>query len=154
MKEYKTITSVKGPLIFLERVKNIGYGEFVKITLSDGSIKRGQVLETSENKVVVQIFEGTRNIDKNAYVKFYGDVLKFPVSYDMLGRVFSGSGDPLDGGPKVVPEARLDINGLPINPYKRSPPQEFIQTGVSAIDGMNSLIKSKITNIFWIRITS
>lgn len=148
MKEYKTITSVKGPLIFLERAKNIGYGEFVKITLSDGSIKRGQVLETSENKVVVQIFEGTRDIDKNAYVKFYGDVLKFPVSYDMLGRVFSGSGDPLDGGPKVVPEARLDINGLPINPYKRSPPQEFIQTGVSAIDGMNSLIRGQKLPIF------
>ena len=148
MKEYKTITSVTGPLIFLENTENIGYGEYVNITLSDGSNKRGQVLDTSGNRVVVQVFEGTRNIDKNAYVKFSGDVLKVPVSHDMLGRVFSGSGDPLDGGPKVIPEARLDINGLPINPYKRAPPHEFIQTGVSAIDGMNSLIRGQKLPIF------
>lgn len=148
MKEYKTITSVTGPLIFLEKTESIGYGEHVTITLPSGEVKRGQVLDTSRDTVVVQVFEGTRNIDKNTFVKFSGDVLRAPVSNDMLGRIFSGSGDPLDGGPKVIPEARLDINGLPINPYKRAPPQEFIQTGVSAIDGMNSLIRGQKLPIF------
>jgi len=148
LKEYKTISQVAGPLVFVEKTEPVGYGELVKITLPDGSVKRGQVLDTSREVVVVQIFEGTGGIDRASSVKFLGETLKMPVSKDMLGRILSGSGDPIDGGPPILPEERLDIIGAAINPYARDNPREFIQTGISTIDGMNTLVRGQKLPIF------
>jgi len=148
MKEYKTINQVAGPLIFLEKTHDVGYGELVDIKLSNGERKRGQVLDTSKDIVVVQIFGETVGIDKKASVKFTGETIKLGVSEDMLGRVFSGFGVPTDGGPEIIPEKRLDINGAAINPYSRSSPSEFIQTGISTIDGMNTLVRGQKLPIF------
>ncbi|MBI5355777.1 MAG: V-type ATP synthase subunit B, partial [Candidatus Aenigmarchaeota archaeon] len=136
MKEYKTITDIAGPLVFVEKTDPVGYGELVHITLPNGDVRRGQVLDTSKDVVVVQVFEGTRGIDRASGVKFLGETIKLAVSKDMLGRIFTGSGDPLDGGPKVIPDERLDILGEPINPWAREMPREFIQTGISTIDGL------------------
>ncbi|HIK01816.1 TPA: V-type ATP synthase subunit B [archaeon] len=148
MKEYKTINQVAGPLIFLEKTHEVGYGELVDIKLSNGERKRGQVLDTAKDVVVVQVFGETVGIDKKASVKFTGETIKLGVSEDMLGRVFSGFGVPIDGGPEIIPEERLDINGAAINPYSRSPPSEFIQTGISTIDGMNTLVRGQKLPIF------
>ncbi len=148
MKEYKTITQVAGPLVFVEKTEPVGYGELVTITLPDGSTRRGQVLDTSMDTVVVQVFEGTRGIDTSSTVRFTGDIIRLNVSYDMLGRILSGSGDPIDGGPKIVPEERREIIGAAINPYAREYPREFIQTGISAIDGMNTLVRGQKLPIF------
>ncbi len=148
MKEYKTITQVAGPLVFVEKTEPVGYGELVTITLSDGATRRGQVLDTSMDVVVVQVFEGTRGIDTSSTVRFTGDIIRLNVSYDMLGRILSGSGDPIDGGPKIVPEERREIIGAAINPYARQYPREFIQTGISAIDGMNTLVRGQKLPIF------
>jgi V/A-type H+-transporting ATPase subunit B len=148
MKEYKTINQVAGPLIFLEKTHEVGYGELVDIKLSNGDRKRGQVLDTSKDIVVVQVFGETVGIDKKASVKFTGETIKLGVSEDMLGRVFSGFGVPIDGGPEIIPEERLDINGAAINPYSRSSPSEFIQTGISTIDGMNTLVRGQKLPIF------
>ena len=148
MKEYKTINKVAGPLIFVEKTEPVGFGELVTITLPDGSVKRGQVLDTSKDVVVVQVFEGTRGIDSSSTVRFTGDIVRLPCSKDMLGRVLSGSGDPIDGGPKIVPEERREIIGAAINPYARQYPREFIQTGISAIDGMNTLVRGQKLPIF------
>ena len=112
MKEYKTINRVAGPLIFVEKTEPIGYADIVKIALPDGSVKNGQVLDTSDDLVVVQIFEGTSGIDVDTRVKFLGDSLKLSVAKDMLGRVLSGSGKPIDNGPEIIPEKKLDIGGL------------------------------------------
>lgn len=148
MKEYKTITRVAGPLIFVEKTHPVGYNELVKITLSDGTVKNGQVLDTSENMVVVQVFEGTSGIDRNTDVMFLGDTIKLHVSVDMLGRVFSGAGKPIDDGPDIIPEKKLDINGSAINPYSRQQPADFIQTGISTIDCMNTLVRGQKLPIF------
>jgi V/A-type H+-transporting ATPase subunit B len=148
MKEYRTINQVAGPLIFVEKTEPVGYGELVTITLPDGSTKRGQVLDTSKDIVIVQVFEGTRGIDTGSAVRFVGDIVRLNVSYDMLGRILSGSGDPIDGGPKIVPEERREIIGAAINPYAREYPREFIQTGISAIDGMNTLVRGQKLPIF------
>lgn len=148
MKEYKTINRVAGPLIFVEKTEPIGYSDMVKIALPDGTIKNGQVLDTSDDIVVVQVFEGTTGIDVDTRVKFLGDSLKLSVSKDMLGRVLSGSGKPIDGGPKVIPEKKLDIGGAAINPYARALPSDFIQTGISAIDAMNTLVRGQKLPIF------
>jgi V/A-type H+-transporting ATPase subunit B len=148
MREYKTINQVAGPLIFVEKTEPVGYGELVTITLPDGSTKRGQVLDTSKDVVVVQVFEGTRGIDTSSSVRFTGDIIRLSCSKDMLGRVLSGAGDPIDGGPKIVPEERRDIIGAAINPYARVYPREFIQTGISAIDGMNTLVRGQKLPIF------
>ena len=113
-REYRTVTEVSGPLVFLEKTEPVGYNELVNIRLRDGSIKRGQVLETSADKVVVQVFEGTSGISMDASVKFLGETIKLPVSFEILGRILSGAGEPLDGGPKIVPEERLDITGAAI----------------------------------------
>lgn len=147
-REYKTITKVAGPLVFVERTHPVAYGELVTIQLSDGSVKRGQVLDSSKDLVAVQVFEGTSGINREASVKFLGETLKLGVSKDMLGRILSGSGDPLDGGPEIVPEKRLDITGAAINPYARDSPSEFIQTGISTIDGMNTLVRGQKLPIF------
>jgi V/A-type H+-transporting ATPase subunit B len=126
----------------------VGYGELVSVALSDGTTRRGQVLDTSRDLVVVQIFEGTSGMDKASGVRFLGETLKLPVSIDILGRILSGSGDPLDGGPRVVPDKRLDITGSAINPWARDSPKEFIQTGISTIDGMNTLVRGQKLPIF------
>ncbi len=147
-KEYHTISQIAGPLVFVEKTEPVAYGELVSISLPDGSVKRGQVLDTSEELVVVQVFEGTGGIDKASGVKFLGETLKMPVSKDMLGRILSGSGDPLDRGPPIMPEKRLEIIGAAINPYARDNPQEFIQTGISSIDGMNTLVRGQKLPIF------
>ncbi len=147
-KEYHTISQIAGPLVFVEKTEPVAYGELVTIALPDGSTKRGQVLDTSEDLVVVQVFEGTGGIDKASGVKFLGETLKMPVSKDMLGRILSGSGDPLDKGPPIIPEKRLEIIGAAINPYARDNPREFIQTGISSIDGMNTLVRGQKLPIF------
>jgi len=148
MKEYKTITEVSGPLIFVEKTEPIGYNELVYIKLEDGTTKRGQVLDTSKDIVVVQIFEGTGGLNRECGVRFTGETIKLPVSIDLLGRILSGSGDPLDGGPKIVADDYLDINGAAMNPYARKPPKDFIQTGISTIDGMNTLVRGQKLPIF------
>ena len=148
MKEYKTITRIAGPLIFVEKTEPVGYADIVKISLSNGEIKNGQVLDTSDDIVVVQVFEGTAGIDVESRVKFLGDTLKLNVSKDMMGRVLSGSGKPIDGGPEIIPEKRLDIIGAAINPYSRASPHDFIQTGVSTIDAMNTLVRGQKLPIF------
>lgn len=116
-KEYHTISQIAGPLVFVQKTEPIGYNEIAVVTMPDGSEKRGQVLDTSNDFVVIQVFEGTSGIDKNCGAKFLGETMKMPVSKDMLGRILSGAGMPLDGGPAIVPEKRLDIYGAAINPW-------------------------------------
>lgn len=148
MKEYRTIKRIAGPLVFVEKTEPIGYADLVRIALPDGSIKNGQVLDTSDDVVVVQVFEGTRGIDKKSGVKFLGETIKLAVSEDMLGRILSGAGKPIDGGPGVIPEKKMDIIGAAINPYARGPPADFIQTGISTIDAMNTLVRGQKLPIF------
>jgi V/A-type H+-transporting ATPase subunit B len=147
-KEYKTIVDIAGPLIFLEKTEPVGYGELVQINLPDGTIKRGQVLDTSADMVVVQVFEGTQGLNDESGVVFSGETIKLPVAKDLLGRILSGSGEPLDGGPRIIPEKRVDVNGASMNPYSRRPPDEFIQTGISTIDGTNTLVRGQKLPIF------
>jgi len=147
-KEYRTVREIAGPLVFVEKTEWVGYGERVEVGLADGSRKRGQVLDTSKDIVVVQIFEGTAGIDRSAAVKFLGETIKLSVSRDMLGRILSGSGDPIDGGPPILPEKRLEIIGAAINPYSREHPSEFIQTGISTIDGNNTLVRGQKLPLF------
>jgi V/A-type H+/Na+-transporting ATPase subunit B len=148
MKEYRTITKIAGPLVFVEKTEPIGYGELVNLVLYDGTIKRGQVLDTSDSLVVVQVFETTAGIGKDTGVRFTGETIKMPVGREMLGRILSGGGKPIDGGPEIVPEKRLDITGAAINPYARASPNEFIQTGISTIDGTNTLVRGQKLPIF------
>jgi len=149
LKEYKTIVDVAGPLMLVEKVEGIKYGELTEIEMPNGEIRRGQVLEVDRDKALVQIFEGSTGINiGSARVRFLGKSIELPVSMDMLGRVFSGLGQPRDQGPRIIPEKRLDINGFPINPYARDYPSEFIQTGVSAIDGMNTMVRGQKLPIF------
>jgi V/A-type H+-transporting ATPase subunit B len=148
MKEYKTINRIAGPLIFVEKTHEVGYGEIVRVTLSNGEKRLGQVLDTSKDIVVIQSFEGTSGMDKKASVRFLGDVMRLKVSEDMLGRILNGRGEPIDGGAEIIPEDELDINGAAINPYARGPPEEFIQTGISTIDGMNTLVRGQKLPIF------
>ena len=147
-KEYKTISEIAGPLVFVEKTEPVGYGELVQIAMPDGSTKRGQVLDTSKDIVVVQVFEGTSGIDRASGVKFLGETIKLSVSKDMLGRIFNGAGEPIDGGAPIVPEKRSEIIGAAINPYSRASPHEFIQTGISTIDGLNTLVMGQKLPIF------
>ena len=147
-KEYKTIKRVAGPLIFVEKTHPVGYGELVQIKLSDGTVKNGQVLDTSDQIVVVQIFEGTSRIDRSAWCKFQGETIKLSVSEKMLGRILTGAGKPRDKGPEIIPEQRLDINGAAINPFTRISPVDFIQTGISTIDATNTLVRGQKLPIF------
>lgn len=147
--EYNTVGGVNGPLVILQNVKFPKYNEIVNLTLPDGTSRQGQVLEVKGDKAVVQVFEGTSGIDvKKTKVEFTGESLKIPVSEDMLGRVFNGSGKPIDNGPRVFAEDYLDINGSPINPYARIYPEEMISTGISAIDTMNSIARGQKIPIF------
>lgn len=148
-KEFTTISEVAGPLLTVEQVEDARYMEIVEIELSDGTRRRGQVLMTSRGKALVQVFEGTEGIGVGqSKVRFLGRVMELPVSPDILGRIFNGSGMPIDGGPEIVPDARLDINGNPINPVARDYPTDFIQTGISAIDGLNTLVRGQKLPIF------
>lgn len=148
MKEYKTIKEVAGPLIFVEKTDPVGYADLVQIKLENGTIKNGQVLDTSHEMVVVQVFEGTAGIGRDAKVKFLGDTIKLGVSEEMLGRVFNGAARPIDGGAAIIPEKRMDIVGAAINPYSRDSPSDFIQTGISTIDAMNTLVRGQKLPIF------
>ncbi len=147
-KEYRTISQIAGPLVFVEKTEPVGYGEIAVVSLPNGEERRGQVLDSSHDVVVIQMFEGTSGIERAAGARFTGETLKMPVSQDMLGRILSGSGEPLDGGPKIVPDDRLDIIGAAINPWARDNPREFIQTGISTIDGMNTLVRGQKLPIF------
>jgi len=148
MKEYQTITEISGPLVFVETDEPIGYDELVEIETADGQRRRGQVLDTASGHVAIQTFEGTSGIDRDSSVRFLGETMKMPVTEELLGRVLDGSGNPIDGGPEIVPDERRDIVGSAINPYAREYPEEFIQTGVSAIDGMNTLVRGQKLPIF------
>ncbi|PSP65664.1 V-type ATP synthase subunit B [Halobacteriales archaeon QH_8_64_26] len=131
MKEYQTISEISGPLVFVEIDEPVGYDEIVEIETPDGEQLRGQVLESSEDFCAIQVFEGTGGIDRNASVRFLGETLKMPVTEDLLGRVLDGSGNPIDGGPEIVPDERQDIVGAAINPYSREYPEEFIQLQIA-----------------------
>ncbi len=149
LKEYRTIREVAGPLMLVEMVENVKYGELVDIRLSDSSSRRGRVLEASGSNALVQLFEGSSGIDlTSSTVRFLGHGIELGVSKDMLGRVFTGMGKPRDNYPEIMPEKRMDINGLPVNPYSRDYPSEFIQTGISTIDGLNTLVRGQKLPIF------
>ncbi len=149
IKEYKTIESINGPLMVVRRVSGVTYDELVEIELSDGSLRRGKVLEVNGDSAVVQLYEAAAGINlAESKVRFLGHPLELAVSEDMLGRVFSGMGVPIDGGPAILPEAHRDINGLAMNPAARDYPDEFIQTGISTIDGLNTLVRGQKLPIF------
>ncbi len=149
LKEYQTVTEVVGPLMLVEGVEGIKYEELVEIEIQTGEKRRGRVLEVDGDKALVQLFEGSSGINlKNTKVRFLGRPLELAVSADMIGRIFDGLGNPIDNGPKIIPEKRMDINGVPINPVARDYPSEFIQTGVSAIDGLNTLVRGQKLPIF------
>ena len=149
LKEYKTISEVAGPLMLVRDVENVAYDELGEIQLQNGERRRCKVLEVNGSDVLVQLFESSAGINlEDSKVSFFGKGLELSVSEDMLGRVFSGMGEPIDGGPELIPERKIDINGLPMNPSARVYPDEFIQTGVSAIDGLNTLVRGQKLPIF------
>ncbi len=148
-KEYKTIREVVGPLMIVDGVEGVKYNELVDIVCADGSIRRGKVLEINRDKAVVQMFENSQGLQiSTSKARFTGHSQQLAVSKDMLGRVFDGMGNPRDGGEAVIPEQLLDINGEPINPAARNYPDEFIQTGISAIDGLNTLVRGQKLPVF------
>ncbi|NPV54423.1 MAG: V-type ATP synthase subunit B [Firmicutes bacterium] len=149
LKEYLTIREVAGPLMLVEQVEDVKYGELVEIELPGGEVRRGRVLEASGTNALIQLFEGSTGLNiSSARVRFLGHGIELAVSMDILGRVFDGLGRPRDKGPRIIPEKKLDINGNPINPYARDYPSEFIQTGISAIDGLNTLVRGQKLPIF------
>lgn len=148
-KEYLTVSQISGPLMLVEKLEGVKYDELALIESGDGKIRRGRVLEVSGDKALVQVFEGTSGIDiYGSKIKFLGKGLELAVSEDILGRVFTGLGLPRDYGPAILPQKYLDINGSPINPYARDYPSEFIQTGISCIDGLNTLVRGQKLPIF------
>jgi len=148
-KEYRTIKDIVGPLMLVEEVEGVSYGELVEVRLEGDEVRRGRVLEIRESTALIQVFEGTRGISpRGARIRFLGRGLEIGVSTDMLGRVFSGFGSPIDDGPAIIPEKRLSIYGNPLNPYARDYPNEFIQTGMSTIDGLNTLVRGQKLPIF------
>ncbi|MFU0828215.1 MAG: Archaeal/vacuolar-type H+-ATPase subunit B/Vma2 [Lachnoclostridium sp.] len=148
-KEYRTIREVAGPLMLVQGVENVKYNELAEIELANGEKRRCKVLEIDKGNALVQLFENAAGINlSNSKVRFLGHSMELGVSEDMLSRVFDGLGRPIDKGPEILPEKRLDINGLPMNPAARSYPQEFIQTGISAIDGLNTLVRGQKLPIF------
>ncbi|APC84679.1 V-type ATP synthase subunit B [Clostridium botulinum] len=149
LKEYRTVKEVVGPLMLVDQVESVSFDELVEIELHNGEKRRGRVLEINKDKALVQLFEGSAGINiKGAKVKFLGKPLELGVSEDMLGRVFDGLGNPKDGGPKIIADEKRDISGIPINPVARNYPDEFIQTGVSAIDGLNTLVRGQKLPVF------
>ncbi|HRF36191.1 MAG TPA: V-type ATP synthase subunit B [Clostridia bacterium] len=149
LKEYKSIKEIVGPLMLVEGVEGAKYDELVEIVQEDGDIRRGKVLEVNRDKALVQLFEGSQGIQmSSSKARFLGRSLELALSEDMLGRVFDGLGNPRDGGAPIIPEKRMNINGQPINPAARDYPDEFIQTGVSAIDGLNTLVRGQKLPVF------
>jgi len=149
IREYKTISEVAGPLMLVKDVENVTFDELGEIELPSGEKRRCKVLEINGRNALVQLFESSAGINlAGSKVKFLGRGIELAVSYDMLGRVFDGLGRPIDNGPEIIPEKRMDINGLPMNPAARDYPSEFIQTGVSAIDGLNTLVRGQKLPIF------
>ena len=147
--EYTNLTGISGPLIFVQGVKGVGYGDLVEIRNGSGEVRTGQTLEVDEEMAVVQVFEGTTGLSiKGTRASFIGKPLEIPAHREMLGRVFDGLGRPIDGAPQVISDLMMNVNGLPINPYTREYPRDFIQTGISAIDGMNTLIRGQKLPIF------
>ena len=148
-REYTTVSEVSGPLMVVEGVEGVAYNEIVEIEAPTGEHRRGQVLEVKDDVAVVQVFEGTTDLNTlNTKVRFTGETAKIGVSKDMMGRIFDGTGKPIDGGPEIIPDKELDINGNPMNPASREFPAEFIQTGISTIDGMNTLVRGQKLPIF------
>ena len=148
-KEYRTIQEVAGPLMLVKGVSGVSYNDLGEIELTSGEVRRCKVLEINGEDALVQLFDSAAGINlSNSKVRFLGKSMELGVSTDMLSRVFDGMGKPIDGGPDILPVKRLDINGLPMNPYARNYPQEFIQTGVSAIDGLNTLVRGQKLPIF------
>ena len=148
-KEYRTISNISGPLMMVESTRDVRYDELAEIELASGERRRGRVLEIESDRALVQVFEGTSGIDTNeTKVRFLGKVQTLPVSRGMLGRVFNGRGEPIDGGAPLIAEQTLDINGMPMNPYSRDFPSEFIQTGISTIDGLNPMVRGQKLPIF------
>jgi V/A-type H+-transporting ATPase subunit B len=148
-KEYKTLRSIAGPLILVEGVEGIKYEELVEMTTPDGGKRIGKVLEVNKDTALVQMFESTQGImTEGTKAKFLGKSMEVGVSQDMLGRIFSGNSDPIDGGLDIIPEKKLDINGAPINPYSRDFPNDFIQTGISSIDCLTTLVRGQKLPIF------
>jgi V/A-type H+-transporting ATPase subunit B len=149
VKEYRTIREIAGPLVLVGETSGVKYDELVELEMPGGEIRQGKTLEVSGDTALIQLFEGATGVDVNdSKVRFLGRGLELGVSPDTLGRVFDGMGRPIDDGPSVIPEKRLNINGAPINPYARSYPSEFIQTGVSSIDGLNTLVRGQKLPIF------
>jgi V-type H+-transporting ATPase subunit B len=147
--DYQTIAGVEGPLVILDNVKFPQFAEIVNLTLADGSVRQGQVLEVNKKKAIVQVFEGTSGIDnRDCHVEFTGETMKMPISQDLMGRAFNGCGKPIDKGPNVMAEEYLPINGNPLNPSARTFPKEMIQTGVSALDTMNSVVRGQKLPLF------
>ncbi len=148
-KEYKTIEEVAGPLMLVKKVEGVKYDELGEIELPDGSVRRCRVLEVNGENVLVQLFESAAGINvAQSKVRFSGHGVQLPVCEDMLGRVFNGMGEPIDGGAKLIAEKMMDVNGTPINPAARNYPNEFIQTGISTIDGLNTLVRGQKLPIF------
>ena len=148
-KEYRTIQEVVGPLMLVEQVSGVKYDELVEIEQADGSIRRGRVLEIDRDKALLQLFEGSQGLQiSSSKARFLGKSIELDVAPDMLGRIFDGMGKPIDNGPKLIPEKHLDINGTPMNPTARDYPSEFIQTGISAIDGLNTLVRGQKLPVF------
>jgi V/A-type H+-transporting ATPase subunit B len=148
-REYRGVQKIEGPLLFIRNIHNVGYNELVELEDKDGRSRLGVVLETSEGAAVVQIFEGTSGLNlSNTVVRFSGEPQTLPVSKEMLGRVFDGLGRPIDDGPDPIADERWDVNGSPINPTSRTYPTKFIETGISAIDGMNTLVRGQKLPVF------
>jgi len=149
LKEYKTVSEVVGPLMVVEGVEGVKYEELVEIELQTGEKRRGRVLEINGDKAMIQLFEGSTGINlRDTTARFLGKPLELGVSTDMIGRIFDGLGRPIDDGPDIIPEKKMDINGVPINPVSRDYPNEFIQTGISCIDGLNTLVRGQKLPIF------
>ncbi|MFH1825762.1 MAG: V-type ATP synthase subunit B [bacterium] len=149
IKEYQTVTGIAGPLIIAEKIVGAKFDEVVDIELPTGEIRTGKILEVEGDKALIQVFEGTVGLDiGSTKLRLKGRGLEIGLSPDMLGRVFSGLGKPIDNGPQIIPEKKMDINGVPINPYARNYPDDFIQTGISSIDGLNTLSRGQKLPIF------
>ncbi len=149
VREGKAISKAKGALVIAERIPGTKYNEVVDVVLSNGDVKTGQAIDISEDATVIQVFGGVSEVDlKGSKIRCKGETLKLPVSVDMLGRIFNGMGKPIDGGPAIIPDEYLDINGEAINPASRQPPAEFIETGISSIDGLNVLVRGQKLPLF------
>jgi V/A-type H+-transporting ATPase subunit B len=147
--EYSSVSEIAGPLLIVEGIKKSAYGEIAEIKTPSGEVRKGQVLESRKNLAVIQVFEGTRDLDtKDTKVRLTGETMKLPLSDEVIGRTFDGLGRPIDNGPPIIARVELDVNGEPINPTAREYPREFIQTGISAIDCMNTLVRGQKLPIF------